>query len=69
MNKAIITTSVHRFRDYVAVSIHDGPTVYLNAMQADEFGRAIARMAKDVVKCKFQESTEPSHDYNMEGSV
>ena len=69
MNPEKITTHVHRFRDWVAVSIHNGPTVYLSPEQAHRFATAMDCVVLDVRTVPFTASTVKSHEMTMEGRV
>lgn len=56
MNRTPIKASVHRFHDYVALSIGNGGTVYITAADARKFTRAINKVAKSIKVEKFVDS-------------
>ena len=47
MNKKQIHASIHRHRNFVALSIGDGPTLYLAPSDAKAVGDALAQFALD----------------------
>lgn len=52
-----IKGQVHRFRDYIAVYIGTGETVYLDPKQARAFSRAINKVCKSCETESFSQST------------
>lgn len=55
--RGAITASVHRFRDYVAVHVGTGETVYLEPKQAKALARALNKVARDCENEAFSDST------------
>jgi hypothetical protein len=47
---------VHRFRNWVAVHVGRGETVYFHPVDAERLGQAIINCAADIRKCMFMES-------------
>lgn len=56
-HRSTIKAQVHRFRDYVAVYIGTGETVYLDPRQARQLTRAINKAAKSCETKSFSQST------------
>lgn len=55
--RSTIKGQVHRFRDYVAVYIGTGETVYLEPKQARALAKAINKAARSCDNESFSEST------------
>lgn len=55
--KTLDKAQVHRFREFVAVSIGKGETLYLTHEQATRLGSALVNCAADVHVRQFQAST------------
>ena len=51
-----VIASVHRFRNYVAVSVGNGETTYLNAGQAEQLATALIACAHSVNSEKYCDS-------------
>ncbi|AZO29365.1 hypothetical protein [Mesorhizobium sp. M1B.F.Ca.ET.045.04.1.1] len=51
-----IVASVHRFRDFIALCVGDGPTVYLSPKAASQIARALNKCARSVKTEKFTDS-------------
>lgn len=55
--RGTVSAQVHRFRDFVAVYVGTGETVYLTPCDARKLSRAINRAAKSCETESFGEST------------
>ncbi len=60
---------IHRFRDQVALYIHDGKTVYLTAAQANTLGEFLQEFARDIHIRDFIDSVLTSKEVNEKGEV
>jgi hypothetical protein len=69
MNDAKIPASVHRFRDYVALSVGKGETVYIHPDDALKLVEALSGAAADVKKAPFTKSYYTGVEYVFEGKV
>jgi hypothetical protein len=56
MSRRPFCASVHRFRDFVAVSVGTGEPVYMDVMEAREFAREIYVAARDCGQHAFADS-------------
>ena len=60
-----IRAQTHRFRDYVAVYIGTGETVYLTPKQARQLTRAINKVARSCDTESFSQSTCGTHEFDF----
>ena len=51
-----LTANVHRFRDYVAVHVGTGETVYMTPKQVRSLARALYAAARDADEVEFGQS-------------
>ncbi len=63
--RANIRAQVHRFRDYVAIYIGTGETVYLTPKQARQVSRALNKVAKSCDSETFSASTCGTHSFDF----
>lgn len=63
----MMNAQVHRFRDFVAVHVGDGRTVYLKPEEARAIASAMQDCAADVTACKFTESDFKTARFEFEG--
>lgn len=61
--------SIHRFRDYAAISATEGPTFYLTANAAKAMGEHLLKLAADIETVTFSKSQITPVDINGEGFV
>ena len=62
-------TKIHRFRDYVSITLGRGETVYLTAREARQLSRAINKAVKSCETESFLDSTFESIELEFGGKA